>query len=58
MGLAADDDGVCGIAWVGRFEKGKEQRHPYVENEWGKMDDGEGVMPLVTEVRGLGYRRH
>ena len=43
-GLAADGDGVGGIAWVRRFEKGKEQWHPNVKNGWGKMDDGKGVM--------------
>ena len=48
-GLAADGEGVRGIAWVRRFEKGKKQGHPNVMNGWGEMGYGKGVMTQVAE---------
>ena len=48
LGHAADCNGVSAVAWVDRYEKGKELRVPYVEDDRRKMDYGEGVMTQLT----------
>ena len=49
-GHAAGCNGVCAIAWVVRYKKGKELRAPYVEDVRDKLDYGEGVMTLLARA--------